>query len=72
MSSRLGPLFKITGEELTAPADPRAGRRVEVEGRRRATSTQVDERIVAAAGLARFLRQQVPAIRAVSVRPHCR
>jgi hypothetical protein len=52
----LDPLVRITGEKLTAPADPRAG----VVWKSKAGGSdvdQVDERIVAAAGLARFLRR---------------
>jgi hypothetical protein len=53
----LDPLMKITGEGLTAPADPRAG----VVWKSKAGGSEVDEvdeRIVAAAGLARFLRRE--------------
>jgi hypothetical protein len=52
-----GPLLKITATDLTPPSDPRAGvvwksklKSGEVE--------QVDDRMIAAAGLARFLGQQ--------------
>jgi hypothetical protein len=53
----LGTLLKITGEELAAPADPRAG----VVWKSKSSGgeiEQVDERIVAAGKLARFLTQE--------------
>jgi hypothetical protein len=50
-----GPLISITGRELSAPADNRPG---VVWKSMSGEMEQVDESIVAAAGLARFLRQQ--------------
>jgi hypothetical protein len=52
----LGPLVKISGQGLAAPADPRAG----VVWKSKSGGTdldEVDDRIVAAAALARFLSQ---------------
>jgi hypothetical protein len=52
-----GPLLKITGLDLTPPADSRAG----VVWKSKSKSPEiekVDERMVAAAGLARFFTQQ--------------
>jgi hypothetical protein len=52
-----GPLLNITGVDLSPPADSRVG----VVWKSKSKSgevEQVDRRIVAAAGLARFLRQQ--------------
>jgi hypothetical protein len=52
-----GPLLKITAQDLAPPSDPRAG----VVWKSKSASPEVEkveERIVAAAGLARFFMQQ--------------
>ncbi len=54
----VSPVVKITGAELTAPADPRAGV-VWKSTAGAADPDRADERIVAAAGLAAFLRQHL-------------
>jgi hypothetical protein len=53
-----GPLIQITGEELTRPVDSRAG--VVWKSKRAGEDVErVDDRIVAAARLARFLKERV-------------
>jgi hypothetical protein len=52
-----GPLIRITGNELAAPSDPRAG--VVWKSKSRTSGIdEADEKIVAAARLARFLRHE--------------
>ena len=52
-----GPLLRITGDDLTPSADPRAGM-VWKSKPKAGDVEQVDERMIAAAGLASFLRHQ--------------
>ncbi len=54
----VSPIVMITGKKLTAPADPRAGV-VWKSTAGAADPDRVDDRIVAAAGLAAFLRQHL-------------
>ncbi len=69
-SRRSVRLLKITGENLSSPADPRSG----VVWKSKSAGSdadQVDERIVAAAGLARFLQAGMPAVRPRAIPRRC-